>query len=213
MKQMRGSCVCAAIHPDFPGKLLVTRSGSPLSVGSTKDGLFMFASEKNVIHRSMRPWHERFGLWFQEQSLGMAFSPMHDNAAWIMGDEKRDWFADFPTYNGTYREPIRKIYNGYKNRQDDWTREHASEGTFVHKDYKPPVEEKKIRIGYGPVRIIPLGDAPGKEQRDFISCPSCKKPLIIPVNQSTMGFDKLFCPKDNGGCGSSLVGAIVQQVL
>jgi len=218
LKQLRGSCASASIHPDYPGKILLTRSGSPLSVGSTSDGLFMFASEKNVIHRAMRPWHERFGVWFQEQSLGMAFSPMHDNAAWIMGEKKRDFFTDFPTYYGTYKEPVRKIYQGYKQRQADWTREQASQGTFTHKDFKeePVVEEKKpepIRIANAPVRIIPVADEPVKDHRTFVTCPKCQKPLVVPVHQSMLKLKDLACPKEGGGCGSSLEGAKVEQVL
>lgn len=94
--RMRGAAAIACLHPDYPRHLLLGRSSSPLVLGST-DKWLVFASEKHAIHRAMRPWVKRFGVWFQQQSLDMAFSTMADNSIWLLGPEGLLWHDKFET--------------------------------------------------------------------------------------------------------------------
>src|SRR6266550_1229023 len=81
------------------------RSGSPLTIGSTPDFL-MFASEKHVIHRAMKPIVERFGITFQQTSLDMAFGPYPDHTVWILGPEGLELHKALKTYPMLYNKPI-----------------------------------------------------------------------------------------------------------
>jgi asparagine synthetase B (glutamine-hydrolysing) len=181
LNEVRGSAAIAALSPAYPGKMLLGRSGSPLTLGSTDDFLF-FASEKNTIHRAMKPIKNRFGICFQQQSLDMAFSPYPDNTLWILGPEGKEFHGALKSFWGTYRDPVRRVYTDYKERQDEWTRKANNAGITVR------LETQKEHNG----------------DKVLISCPKCQKPLILGKHQLSMNLDDLVCPKDKGGCGSPL---------
>jgi asparagine synthetase B (glutamine-hydrolysing) len=183
LNEIRGSAAIAALSPEHPGKMLVGRSGSPLSLGSTDDFLF-FASEKNTIHRAMKPVKERFGIMFQQQSLEMAFGPYPDNTLWILGPDGKEFHGELKSFWGTYKDPIRRVYVDYKQRQDDWTKK-ATPGVSVRTSYPP---------------VLPKQDG----DKILLSCPKCQKPLVLGKHQLSMNLDDLVCPKDRGGCGAPL---------
>lgn len=190
LNKLRGSIALAAIHPEQPGRMLLGRSGSPLTFGSTPD-FFAFASEKNVIHRAMRPWIERFKCWFQVQSLDMAFSPCADNTVHIWDNAGQEHHDELKTMYGTYREPIRRVYNGWKDRQADWDRSAKGKSNILNLPSPQP-------------RIVEA-----MESNLFINCPHCKKPLALGKDQLTVNLSLLCCPKKFGGCGKTLEGARV----
>jgi asparagine synthetase B (glutamine-hydrolysing) len=177
LNEVRGSAAIAALSPEYPGKMLLGRSGSPLTIGSTDD-FFMFASEKNVIHRAMKPLKNRFNMIFQATSIDMAFSPYPDNTLWILGPEGREFYGVLRSFWGTYREPVRKVYTGYKERQDKWTNE-AKNHVMTHTNLKD-------------------------DEDVYFACPKCKKPLKLGKHQLSMDLNELICPKEKGGCGSPL---------
>lgn len=191
LEEVRGSAAIAVLDPQCPGKMIFGRSGSPLSIGSTDD-FFCFASEKHIIHRAMRPWIKRFGVNFQKQSLEMGFSPFPDHTLWLMGPNGQERYGEFKSFWGIYREPVRRVYIGYKERQDKWTKEAAAKNASKSE----PVERKGQRF---PVKIIEKG-----ETKIMLSCPHCNKPLVLNENQITMDLTQLLCPKSKGGCGKPL---------
>jgi predicted glutamine amidotransferase len=190
LDKVRGSAAIAAMSPEYPGKLLVGRSGSPLTVGSTNDH-FIFASEKHVIHRAMKPVIERFGIQFQQTSLDMAFGPYPDHTVWILGPEGFELHRPMKTFWGTYRDPIRKVYVDYEKRQEEWKRK-----------AKPPI----ITM---PAPLPAKNES--KDEDVILECPTCKLPLLLNARQVSMDLNKLLCPKNKGGCGNSL-GAAVKKV-
>lgn len=130
LSRMRGSAAIACLSPDYPGKMLLARSGSPLQIASDKD-FFFFASEKHAIHRAARPVVKRFGINFQFQSIDLAYAPMANDSAWILGDEGLEWHQEFRSLWGTYTEPVRRVHQGFKDRQSRWTRQAADEPAHV----------------------------------------------------------------------------------
>src|SRR5690348_4815975 len=63
LEKIKGSVAGAAFSMDAPGKMLIFRSGSPMTLASTEDFLF-FSSEKKTIHAAAKPIVERFGIPF-----------------------------------------------------------------------------------------------------------------------------------------------------
>jgi len=181
LDEIRGSAAIAALSPEYPGMMLLGRSGSPLSIGST-DNYFIFASEKHTIHRAMKPIVHRFNMVFQEQSLGMSFSPYPDHTLWILGPKGREFYAPFKSFWGTYHDPVRRVYTGYKDRQDDWTKK---------------ADNKSVHVNL-PMSRQDIGE------RVLLSCPKCNKPLVLGKHQLGLALNDLVCPKDKGGCGSPL---------
>ena len=119
LNRVTGSAAIAAMHPNQPGKMLIGRSGNPIETASNDDH-FVFASEKNIIHRAMRPWVKRWGMDFQRQSLDLSFMGFPNETAWIMGPEGREWHERFAlgSYTGGQRE--RTTYTRYSERQQRW---------------------------------------------------------------------------------------------
>jgi asparagine synthetase B (glutamine-hydrolysing) len=185
LNEIRGSAAIAALSPKYPGKMLFGRSGSPLSMGSTDD-FFMFASEKNVIHRAMKPVKERFKIAWQFPRSDMGFSPFPDSTLWIMGPEGKEFNGEFKSFWGTYQEPVRRVYTNYKERQDKWTKEAD--------------EKKGVKTTF---------DVKNDGDKVLLTCPKCQKPLILGKHQLGMDLNELLCPKDRGGCGAPLGDAKV----
>ena len=200
LDKIRGSAAIAALSPEYPGKMLLGRSGSPLTIGSTPDFL-MFASEKHVIHRAMKPIVERFGITFQQTSLDMAFGPYPDHTVWILGPEGLELHKALKTFYGTYRDPVRRVYTDYAQRQKDWQNKGIKEPLKTY----PMLYNKPIAEG-----VLPAKDDKKNEDTVF-ECPTCKKPLLLNKRQMEMDLNKLICPKSKGGCGMSL-GAEVKKV-
>lgn len=190
-----GSAAIAVVSPDAPDKLLLARSGSPISIGSTPE-MFVFASEKNIIHRAMRPWVKRFGIEFQVQSLQMAFSPFPDDTAWLLGPDGLEWHQEFNTLIGQYKTPgYERTYTDYSSRQERWKSD--AEWEEKRKNTKP---DKNVIMRQGEA-IITKGQPLHPEA---MQCPKCHLALKLNDEQRRMSLYKLFCPKDFKGCGANL---------
>lgn len=121
MSRLSGSGAIAAVHPDYPGKVMIVRSGNPLTLGSNEDFLF-FSSEKGTLHKACRPSYQRKGIWFQSQKPNVDFSTMPQNTGWILGPFGVEKHAECKICTGDYAEPWRKTYENYAERQEKWDR-------------------------------------------------------------------------------------------
>jgi predicted glutamine amidotransferase len=183
LNKVRGSAAIAVLHPEHPGKMLLGRSGNPIVLASNEDFL-IFASEKNVLHSASKPWVKRFGIDFQVQTPDMAYSVFPDNTIWMLGEEGREAYTKFATIMGTYREPVRRTYENWKDRQEK-DADTASDGPYVSTSTTTLT-------------------APAKKVRAVIECPKCKKKMGMSPEMQNMDLSDLSCPKDRGGCGESL---------
>lgn len=123
-----GSGAIAAVHPKFPDKLLLIRSGNPLTLASNED-FFFFASEKATLHKATRPFVQRMGIWFQAQKPDVDFSVMNDHTGWIIGPKGLESHTECKICQGNYIEPWRKTYEEYQQRQAKW--DHRSKTTVA----------------------------------------------------------------------------------
>jgi asparagine synthetase B (glutamine-hydrolysing) len=119
MDKASGSGAIAAIHPDFRDKLLIVRSGNPLTLASNDNFLF-FSSEKNTLHKACRPFVKRKGMWFQAQRPNVDFTNMPQDTAWIIGLDGLETHVSCRICMGAYSEPWRKTYEEYAKRQKKW---------------------------------------------------------------------------------------------
>lgn len=114
-----GSGAIAAVHPKFPNKLMLIRSGNPLTLASNED-FFFFSSEKQTLHKACRPYIERMGMWFQAQKPNVDFTNMANNTGWIIGLKGLESHTKCEICMGDYHEPWRKTYDEYAKRQEKW---------------------------------------------------------------------------------------------
>jgi asparagine synthetase B (glutamine-hydrolysing) len=174
--RLAGSGAIAAVHPEYPGLVLLGRSGNPLNLACTADFL-MFSSEKDTLHKASRPWFNRFGIWFQDNKPQVGFSVMADDTAWILGPKGLQFHGPMKINNGGYKEPWRKTYEEYETRQKKW-----------NDDNKPRVV------------VAPPGETSEKRVKPAV-CAACKKEWVIPFDGHYKDFN---CNKEKGGCGKGL---------
>lgn len=129
--QATGSGAIAAVHPEFPNKLLLLRSGNPLVLASNED-FFYFSSEKTTLHKACRPYVKRMGMWFQAQKPDVDFSNMADNSGWIIGPKGLEAHVECRICLGSYTEPWRKTYEEYSTRQAKFDRKTEPVGKYHH---------------------------------------------------------------------------------
>ena len=128
-----GSGAIAAIHPEYPDKLMLIRSGNPLVLASNED-FFFFSSEKNTLHKACRPFVERKGIWFQAQKPDVAFTNMPDNTGWILSLGGIELKRPCQISGGNFSEPWRKTYEEYAKRQAKWDAATQKQGVEERKD-------------------------------------------------------------------------------
>lgn len=177
--KMVGSGAICAIHPDYPGKVLLARSGNPLVLASNKDFLF-FSSEKDTLHKACRPWLKRYGIWFQANKPDVDFSLMSDDSVWIMGMGGLEFHGVCKINIGGYKEPWRKTYDEYEERSKKWDAKSIPVVPFIGAPQQPKI-------------IAPSGMK--------VAMCSCGRHWVIPERDL---FCEYHCNKKKGGCGKSL---------
>jgi predicted glutamine amidotransferase len=150
-----GSVATAVVHPEYPKKMILARSGSPLTIASNESH-FMFSSERNTLDRALKPWVKRFGMHFQIKRADAAFAPFADNTAWIIGPNGMESHHEFKTLMGKYSEPHRRVYENYQSRQLRWDMEKRAKDA--------PKATKKDDVFE-------------------VACPKCTMKWLIPVGQ------------------------------
>jgi asparagine synthetase B (glutamine-hydrolysing) len=173
-----GSGAICAIHPRFPGKVLIVRSGNPLNIAHDKDFLY-FSSEKDTLHKFTRPWIKRFGIWAQENRPDVAFSRMADDSAWIMGFGGLEYHGLCKINAGSYAEPWRKTYEEYETRSKKWDDKKNPPGVTI----KPKPITTEVPAGMKPAACV------------------CGKQWVIPFKDL---FSNYTCNQKRGGCGKVL---------
>lgn len=129
--EVQGSCAIAAVSQDFPGKLILGRSGSPLVLASTAE-MLVWASEKQSIQKAMKPIVMRFGFPMQPNRSDLTFITMNDASIYLLGELKEEeergirffsaieWSQQFKTCH-YYQKPTYKVNENYywKNQRYD----------------------------------------------------------------------------------------------
>jgi predicted glutamine amidotransferase len=176
LNRLSGSAAGAIISPEYPERMILFRSGSPMSLASS-DNFFVFSSEKNTIHRAMRPMVERFGAWFQANKPDFDFAPMADNTAWLIGPKGVELHKEFKSLGAKYVEPFRRTYTDYKQRQEAWDKRQEQKATA-------------------------LATKKDKKDWDEAWCAACNTPWVVPKGTKPEDF---FCgSKEKHGCGTRL---------
>jgi glucosamine 6-phosphate synthetase-like amidotransferase/phosphosugar isomerase protein len=184
LNKICGSVAAAVFHPEFKHRILLLRSGSPMSLASTEN-MFVFASEQDTIYKAMKPFVERFGQHFQVKRPDLAFSPMANDTLTVVGrldnGDFINYHREFKALKWSYTEPNRRTYEDYSSRQ--------SRFDSTHKDNKKDDTKEKDK---------------DNSNKKLVVCPKCGKEWVIPKNANAYEYT---CPteKNKGGCGNHLM--------
>ena len=207
LAKMIGSAAIACVSTKYPGKLLLARSGSPLTYGFTEGGEKLYwASEAQAIIKAAKPYHKVRNVWVQDTKTNVSVGSMPDNTAWLFGPQELEMHGEFPVC-AYYRQPdYSKGRENYHTKRKAWKREarFQSGGTT-----STPAAGTQRVIQH----IVPPASATGKVEvrsnnvavqantepikGSVIKCPGCGLGVI-----NTMGrvWRDLQCPT----CKSSL---------
>jgi len=180
LRKLKGSIASAIVHPEYPQRMIVMRSGPPLTMAE-EDGLIVFSSEKDTIHKALRPYYKKFGMWFQPNKPNIGFSPMPDDTLWVFGPRGMETHFSFKSMQGIYNEPNRRTYKDFKYRQEGFDFNFAKD----KEQKKVVVVEKK------------------EDEPDFVFgyCEKCDKEWQVPRGERIESYK---CNKKFGGCGKYL---------
>lgn len=165
LSRMSGSAAIACVHPAYPGKLLLARSGNPIVYSITDSGLLMWASEKQALHHAQRMWEEHLGMWVCANRVNIKFATMPDNTAWIIGEKGKEWHGAFKVaYNFT---PVTyRVNDTYAEKMKKWNEEVSRTQGVTYKREN------------------------GKE---YLQCPKCEQWSFIPFSLKDSALSELFC--------------------
>lgn len=126
LNKIAGTVAAAAIHPKYPGKLLLLRSGNPLVLASSEKLQKLFwASDRRAIYRAAKPWVRRWNIEMQLAVPDLAFINLYEDSGWILGDKGLEFHGEFKAIGYAGRGYLTyQVYNGdWKERQEKFRRE------------------------------------------------------------------------------------------
>lgn len=178
LKKIEGSAAISAISTQYPGKVLLARSGSPLVFASTKD-MLVWASTKSAIHLGMRPYVHRFGFWMRPNRPDVAFCNGWPDSAWLIG---ANTLREHPGNGYKYYSPI------------EWHEEFKTA-----RYYTPPVYRMAEKW---PAHRETFYKDQNAELPMAVVCPNtqCGKFIELTTEQARMSLTRLFCKS----CGTRL---------
>lgn len=181
LARLAGSGAIAAVHPDYPGKVLLVRSGNPLTLASNDDFMF-FSSEKNTLHKACRPFVKRMGIWFQAQKPNVDFAVMADDTCWLIGPKGLEWHEQCRICMKKYEEPWRKTYQEYRTRQMKWNTQAGVRSSISQVHVRNPTTRNLVpsKLGW---------------------CMTCRREWLIPFGGKAEDFT---CNTQEEGCGKHL---------
>ena len=156
MNRMSGSAAISCVHPKYPGKLLLARSGNPLVYCVSDSGLFMWASVKEALHHAQRQWTERLGIWVKQNRTDLMWATMPDNTAYIFGEKGMEWHDEFKVAS-YYRAPIYAVNDSYHEKNKRWDKELEEKGAKASQAERRPIFARCVKCGW-------FGDIPKKLQ-------------------------------------------------
>lgn len=198
LNKIVGTVAAACVHPEFPGKFLLLRSGNPLVLAATKHKLY-FASDKRTLYRVSKPFVIRHGIQMQVPHSDIAFVNVYNDSAWMFGPKGFEFHEEFKLNGSEWGGNLTyQCYNGdFLSRAERW---------------RNLDEEEKRRKALGDApRTLPARGTSTEINPALVFCPNdaCVntdgKRTLISLSADMRGMDmwRLRCKK----CRTSLADA------
>lgn len=131
LSKMCGAAAIAAVHPGYPGKVLLGRSGSPLVLAVLEEeNQLWWASTKEALYLGARSWKERWKIWYHKTRASIGLHPFKADTLWLVGDEGVEWHAEMRISSGWERQVsysnLHERFTAKKKQENEaQSREHA----------------------------------------------------------------------------------------
>lgn len=148
--RMHGNAAFAAVNSNYPGKLLLARSGNPVEL-LANDDFMMFSSERGPLYRAIRPYRPFYGVNMREMSpKGYGMIGMEDHSAWLLAEKPIEG-------NGS---------------EGDWLEWHQE----MHISYNFTPAHYQCSEQYYGSRVKFYNDQPV----EIVCCPGCQLYIVVP---------------------------------
>lgn len=168
LSKLSGSGAFAAVSTDFPGKLLLGRSGNPLELAANDSDHLIFSSERSPIYQANRPYEKRFGLWMRRARADLSFMPMNNDSAYLIGSKPvsgtEDWQGDWLEWH----TELRIAYQGWTGHCYKVNENYRSSRTKYYGDSQVAVVKC---LNEDCLEFIPVNDTMMKNLKAY----KCKK--------------------------------------
>lgn len=135
LSKLSGSGAFAAISKDYPGKLMLGRSGNPIEVVVTANQHFIFSSETGPLYKILRPYKNVHGLMMREMTPKDYYMiALEDDSAYLLTDKRNknndmesnwfEWHHDLHIANGWRPHTYTCHADFYNGRQRFYGDEH-----------------------------------------------------------------------------------------
>jgi predicted glutamine amidotransferase/uncharacterized protein YbaR (Trm112 family) len=171
LNRICGSAAIAAVSTEYPGKLLLARSGNPIVLATSDAHQLVWSSEKQPIYDSMRPWNRKPpGYWFRKGRADYDFANFPNESLWLISDKPHkeeegeswiEWHSAFKT--------------------NAWSRSTTYD---VHNNYALKRGVKKIRM------VV----CPNADCTELIAGKKVRTTLQVSESQQAAGLENLICP-------------------
>lgn len=194
MALAQGTAAVAAIHKNSPGKLLLLRDSNPLVLGATQDTL-AFASNKEALHKALKPWIKLHNLSMQVHAPDLSFVAMPNETGYIFGPnglEEHDVFKCNGKGHGGYTKYTKNT--SYHDRQ--------IRATVAARTETLAAQAKTQAF----VNASSKNDVNNPELFEFVVCPNtaCNKHVELSAEDRQLASIAMLACRS---CGSNLAGA------
>lgn len=182
LNKMEGGAAIAAISEEYPGKLLLGRSGNPLVIAALEEeNQLIWASEKDAIHAAARPWKQKWNMFFKSNSAELVFNPMEKEKIYLIGDEGAEWYMDFNISGGRKTNTIYRLHDTMPEKKKQLRGEENREFAKSKDDVKPgQVSAKPARMRCPNIPcgiLIKFRDDQKGQPMWKLECPKCSTRL------------------------------------
>jgi predicted glutamine amidotransferase len=120
LNKLDGSGAIAAASLEHPGWLALGRSGNPLNTAHANEKLY-WASEVNALHKAVRPWRQRYGLWMRSHSEQIEYGQIADNTIhFISPNGEATSHHEMKIVLGTFVPPVYRSHETYSDKMETW---------------------------------------------------------------------------------------------
>jgi hypothetical protein len=196
MQLAEGTAAVAAIHRNSPGKLLLLRDSNPLVIGATRDTI-AFASNKEALHKALKPWIKLHNISMQVHAPDLSFVAMPNETGWIIGPqglEEHDVFKCNGKGHGGYTKYSKNT--SFHDRKERALMAARTEKTFTGVNSLVPIQ----------AAAAATGDESDPQLFEFVICPNvkCNKHVELSAQDRQLAsIAQLACES----CNTNLAGA------
>jgi asparagine synthetase B (glutamine-hydrolysing) len=142
LSRFSGSAAIMAVSPEYPGKLLVGRSGKPLTMGwNEKEQMLAFASEKEMLYHATKPLKVALGFVFAGNRNDYMYFTIPADTMYIVGEKGKEFHDNLRIASYTTGEMVYRCNETYHETKKRFDRE------------TPPPKREVVTVDEGPLYV------------------------------------------------------------